>query len=102
MQQPDPQIEAMKILTHQIVGAMSFIVCLCPVWNSLYSYLQTQTIAAGFLPAVEYIVLGVNMVPTIYMLLIAIACYGFYYASVSRRSYTSYQQYSEVANGYDK
>lgn len=94
-------IEGIKLVFFRTIQGLFIMIGLMPVWNVIIRWVYTQdTTFCG--ESIPYVVLGVQQIPWLIMISIALACLHLYYRSVMARRYESTFQQGEVYSAYEK
>jgi hypothetical protein len=98
-------IEGMKLMIYRCVYGMFIYVGLMPVWNVIDAFTNAQITANNYtfcVGSIDYIKLGVSMIPFLISMSIGVAALHIYYRAVQERQYeTQYQQGDVIARGYN-
>ncbi len=94
-------IEGIKLIFFRSIYGIVVCIGLMPVWNKIFSYVQTQNITfCG--ESIPYIVLGVQQIPWLIMASIGIACLHTYYRATSQRKYEGMYSQGEIVSAYER
>jgi 1,4-dihydroxy-2-naphthoate octaprenyltransferase len=99
-------IEGMKLVFHRMVHGMFIMICLMPIWNLVLLFVNGEITENSYtycVDSIDYVKLGVGMIPSLIFIGIGIAIFHTYYRAVQQRQYEAqYTQEGLYNNGYNK